>query len=277
MYEVYNAALKSWLADADKAKAEGKPIPPMPMFAAADPRFSQNYPFSLYNAMLAPVIPYRIAGAIWYQGESNAGRAAQYRKLFPAMITGWRQAWGQGDFPFYFVQLANYMGVQTDPNEWAGWPELREAQTMTLALPNTGMATIIDIGEERDIHPRNKQDVGKRLALNALAKTYGKDIVYSGPTFASMTVEGDEAHIKYANMGGGLEVRGDKLKGFVICGEDKKFYFADAVVDGETVVVSSPQVAKPVAVRYAFANNPVCNLYNKAGLPAVPFRTDAPK
>jgi sialate O-acetylesterase len=192
------------------------------------------------------------------------------------MITGWRQAWGQGDFPFYFVQLANHMAVQTDPNEWAGWPELREAQTMTLALPNTGMATIIDIGEANDIHPRNKQDVGKRLALNALAKTYGKNVVYSGPTYTSMAVEGDKARIKFANFGGGLEMRGEKLKGFVICGEDKKFVFADAVIDGDSILVSSPQVAKPVAVRYAFANNPVCNLYNKAGLPAVPFRTDGP-
>ncbi|OPZ85269.1 MAG: hypothetical protein BWY76_01479 [bacterium ADurb.Bin429] len=277
MYTEYGTALKEWLAAADQAVAANTPFPPMPMHAQADPRAYQNSPTVLYNGMIAPLIPYRIAGAIWYQGESNAGRAAQYRTLFPAMISDWRQRWGQGDFPFYFVQLANFMAAQKDPGENSGWAELREAQAMTLALPNTGMATIIDIGEAGDIHPKNKQDVGKRLALNALAKTYGKDVVHSGPTYAGMTVEGATIRIKFSNLGGGLVVKGDKLKGFVVCGEDKKFAWADAVVEGDTVVVSSTDVRNPVAARYAFANNPECNLYNKAGLPAVPFRTDAPK
>jgi sialate O-acetylesterase len=224
--------------------------------------------------MIAPLIPFAIQGAIWYQGESNAGRAYQYRKLFPAMITNWRQDWGQGNFPFLFVQLANFMAVEPEPVDSA-WAELREAQLTTLALPNTGMAVIIDIGEARDIHPKNKQDVGKRLALWALAKTYGKKPVYSGPIYKSKRIEGNKITLEFEHVGGGLVGSGgETLNGFAVAGADRKFVWADAKIAGDTVVVSSDKVSEPAAVRYGWANNPVCNLYNKEGLPASPFRTD---
>jgi sialate O-acetylesterase len=233
-----------------------------------------NAPTSLYNAMIAPLLPYGIQGAIWYQGESNAGRAYQYRQLFPAMIQNWRQDFKQGNFSFLFVQLANFMATLPDPCD-SDWAELREAQLMTLSLPNTGMAVIIDIGDANDIHPKNKQDVGKRLALWALAKTYGKKLVYSGPIYKSMKIQGRDIILNFDQIGTGLVAQGGQsLKGFAIAGADRKFVWADARIDGQTVVVSSDKVPEPVAVRYAWANNPVCNLYNKEGLPASPFRTD---
>jgi len=262
-----------WNEAAAKAKAEGKPEPggrPWPPFGPGNP----NAPAGLYNGMIAPLIPYTIAGAIWYQGESNAGRAYQYRELFPAMIKCWWNDWGQGDFPFLFVQLANFMDTKEAPGDSA-WAELREAQTMTLDLPNTGMAVIIDIGDAKDIHPKNKQDVGKRLALWALANTYDKDVVYSGPLYRSMEKDGGRIVLHFDHCGGGLVARGgEPLKGFAIAGEDRKFVWADARIEGDTVVVDSSEVANPMAVRYAWADNPVCNLFNKAGLPASPFRTD---
>ncbi len=224
--------------------------------------------------MIAPLIPYGISGAIWYQGESNASRAYQYRKLFGRMIQNWRKDWGQSKFPFLFVQLANFMAVKPEPSE-SDWAELREAQLMTLALPNTGMAVIIDIGDANDIHPKNKQDVGKRLALWALARTYGKELVYSGPIYKSMEIEGEKIILHFDHVGGGLVARpNEPLKGFAIAGAERKFVWADAKIDGDSVVVSSSEVSEPVAVRYAWADNPVCNLYNKEGLPASPFRTD---
>ena len=223
--------------------------------------------------MIAPLIPYAIGGAIWYQGESNASRAYQYRELFPTMIECWRQSWGQEDFPFLFVQLANFMAVKPEPGESA-WAELREAQSMTLNRPNTGMAVIIDIGEADNIHPKNKQDVGKRLALWALAKTYGRDVVYSGPIYESMQRQGNKTVLRFDHVGGGLVAKGGQLKGFAIAGDDRRFVWADARIEGDTVIVSSEKVARPAAVRYAWADNPVCNLYNEAGLPASPFRTD---
>jgi sialate O-acetylesterase len=224
--------------------------------------------------MISPLIPYGIQGAIWYQGESNAGRAYQYRTLFPDMIENWRKDWGCGEFPFLFVQLANFMKTKPEPDESA-WAELREAQLMTLKLPNTGMAVIIDIGEADDIHPKNKQDVGKRLALWALAETYGKKLVYSGPIYKSMKVDGSSIVLSFDHVGGGLIAKDDEqLKGFSIAGADKKFVWADAKIDGDTVVVSSDKVSEPAAVRYAWADNPVCNLYNEEDLPASPFRTD---
>ena len=266
----YQEERQKYDAIAPKLKAEGKPLPPRPE-EPIGPGHAYS-PTGLYNGMIVPILPYGIRGAIWYQGESNAWRAYQYRTLFPAMIKNWRDAWGQGDFPFLFVQLANYMEPEPQPVE-SDWAELREAQLMTLSVPNTGMAIAIDIGEP-DIHPKNKQDVGKRLALWALAKTYGKNIVYSGPICKSMKVDGNKAILTFDNVGGGLMAKGDSLKGFAIAGTDRKFVWADAKIEGNTVVVSSDNVGVPAAVRYAWAINPVCNLYNKEGLPATPFRTD---
>jgi sialate O-acetylesterase len=232
-------------------------------------------PTSLRNGMITPLIPFAIRGAIWYQGESNAGGAWQYRTLFPAMIGDWRAAWKQGDFPFLFVQLANFTQPPAQPgdNEWA---ELRDAQFNTLrTLKATGMASAIDIGEAADIHPKNKQDVGRRLARWALADTYGKQIEASGPLYTGAKVENGRIRVGFDHLGGGLEAKGGALTQFAIAGEDKKWVWAEAAIDGDTVVVSSAAVAKPLAVRYAWSANPAgCNLYNKAGLPASPFRTD---
>jgi len=233
------------------------------------------YPTLLYNAMINPIIQYPIKGAIWYQGENNAGAAYNYRTLFPNMIENWRAKWGY-EFPFYWVQLANFMAKDETPKE-SEWAELREAQTMTLSLPQTGEAVITDIGEANDIHPRNKQDVGIRLALNALNKDYGKkDIVYSGPTFKDINISGNKAVISFNNVANGLIVK-DKygyVEGFTIAGADKKFVWAKAYIDGDKVVVYSDNINNPVAVRYSWANNPDVNLFNKEGLPAAPFRTD---
>ena len=191
------------------------------------------------------------------------------------MINDWRKAWGEGDFPFLFVQLANFMAVQQEPAESSDWAELREAQTMTLSLPKTGMAVIIDIGMADNIHPKNKQDVGGRLALAGRHVAYGQDIVYSGPMYDSMKVEAARPSSPSSTWAAGWSREGEpQLKGFAIGGADKKFVWADAQISGGQVVVSSAQVPQPVAVRYGWANNPVCNLYNKEGLPACPFRTD---
>ena len=225
--------------------------------------------------MIAPLIPYGIKGAIWYQGESNTPRADQYAKLLTLLITDWRQRWGQGNFPFYIVQLANYWNPAVEPED-SGVAKIREAQlVVSQTVPNTGMAVAIDVGE-KDIHPRNKQEVGRRLALVALAQTYKKTEPYSGPLYNTMTVEGNKIRLRFTHTDGGLVAKNGALKRFAIAGADKKFVWADAVIDGTSVVVSSAQVATPVAVRYAWANNPEgCNLYNGVGLPAVPFRTDS--
>lgn len=233
---------------------------------------NQNSPSVLYNAMIAPLIPYSIRGAIWYQGESNAGRAYQYRTLFPTMIRNWRTAWGQ-QFPFYFVQLANWHASKAEPDE-SDWAELREAQTMTLREPQTGMAVTIDIGDENDIHPRNKLDVGRRLAAWALADTYRQKVIQSGPLFEKSLIDGDKVKIQFKYGAGLKTIDGGPVKGFAIAGEDRRFVWADARIEGDTVIVSSAKVPKPVAVRYGWADNPIANLYNKAGLPASPFRTD---
>jgi sialate O-acetylesterase len=270
--EKYEQAMKDWPATVEKAKADGKPEPAKPK-APSEPEKNSWYASGLFNGMIHPLIPFAVKGAIWYQGESNAGRAFQYRKLFATMIQDWRKRWGH-DFPFFFVQLANYTPRKPEPGD-SDWAELREAQSMALSLPKTGMAVIIDIGEGNDIHPKNKQDVGKRLALAAQAIAYGKDIEFSGPMYDSMAVEGGVIRLKFKHLGGGLVAKGgEELKGFAIAGEDKKWVWAAAKIDGETIVVSSDKVEKPVAVRYAWANNPECNLYNKADLPASPFRTD---
>jgi sialate O-acetylesterase len=232
-----------------------------------------NHPTLLSNAMVNPFLLVRAKGVIWYQGESNARRAYQYRSLMPLLIEDWRKRFGQ-DFSFYWVQLANFTAPRDTPGD-SQWAELREAQTMALTVPKTGQAVIIDIGEARDIHPKNKQDVGKRLALNALAKDYGKSIVYSGPMFKSVDFSENHATIEFDHAGG-LNSKNEPLKQFQIAGADKKFVWANAKIDGTNVIVSSPSIKQPVAVRYAWADNPEgCNLYNAAGLPACPFRTDS--
>lgn len=269
----YEAARADWKRRADEAKAKGEPFtehaPSPPLFEQ-----KQHMPGGLFNGMISPLVPYAIRGVIWYQGESNVGRAYAYRRLLPTMIRDWRDHWGQGPFAFLIVQLANFMARKDEPLDSA-WAELREAQTMTAqTVENTSQAVTIDIGEENDIHPKNKQDVGKRLALIALARTYGKGIEYSGPMYHSMTVEGNKIRIKFTHADGLTAKNGGPLKGFAIAGDDKRFVWAEATIDGSTVVVSSPQVPRPVAVRYNWADNPEGNLYNSAGLPACPFRTD---
>jgi sialate O-acetylesterase len=237
-----------------------------------------SYPTLLFNAMLNPILNLSIRGALWYQGESNAGRAYQYRKAFPLMIQDWRTHFKQGDFPFYFVQLASFNSDNGDSQRGSNWAELREAQTMTLSLPHTGMAVTTDIGEANDIHPRNKQDVGKRLAAIALNQIYNVKMVDGGPVYQSMKIEGNKIRLTFSQTGSGMLVK-DKygyLKGFEIAGNDQKFHFAKAWIEGNEVVVSCDVVTQPVAVHFAWADNPEdANLFNKEGFPAVPFRTDA--
>ncbi len=238
----------------------------------------------LYNGMVHPLIPFPIRGVIWYQGEANAVRWKQYRDLFPALIRSWRALWNQGDFPFYFVQLANYHQRPVEPGE-SNWAGLREAQTMALSEPNTGMAVAIDLGESDNIHPGNKRDVGLRLARIALARDYVREtqsarpefapLMESGPVFRSMKREGSALRIYFDSVGSGFEFRGeDPVRGFAVAGSDRRFYWAEAVIENETVVISHSQVPDPMAVRYAWADNPPAALYNREGLPAVPFRTD---
>jgi sialate O-acetylesterase len=248
--------------------AAGFHQPPMPLGPG-----NPAVPASLWNGMVACLPPFGVRGVIWYQGESNADRAYQYRRLFPALIKGWRQQFGQGDIPFYFVQLANYLPRDPQPEESA-WAELREAQAMSLSLPNTGMATAIDVGAANDIHPKNKQQVARRLVLLALNRTYGKPQEDSGPTFQRFTINGSSVRLTFDHTTGGLVVQGASLDGFAIAGADRKFHWAKATIDGASVIVSSPDVPTPVAVRYGWANNPTISLYNGAGLPAPPFRTD---
>lgn len=243
--------------------------PAMPVNTATEP----NYPTFLYNAMIHPLVDYAIRGAIWYQGEANVARAEQYGDLLPLMIRDWRRQWGYA-FPFYIVQLPNFMKAQQGPEE-SEWAELREAQQHALRLENTGLAVCIDIGDAEDLHPRNKPEVGRRLALLARAQTYGEDIPCSGPLYDSYRIEGDAVRIGFTHTNKGLKTSdGGAVAGFYIAGADHEFHAAKAVIDGDTVVVSSDEVPLPVAVRYAWANNPVCNLCNGAGLPAGPFRTD---
>jgi sialate O-acetylesterase len=256
----YEEALAKWKADTSTTKA------------AAPRKPGLRRPGSLYETMIQPVIPYAIRGAIWYQGEADAHASNEYRVLFAAMVQAWRKNWGQGDFPFLWVQLPNYAPLD--------YTKIRAVEEQSLAIPNTGMAVTIDIGDSKNIHPTNKQDVGKRLALVALAKVYGQKVVCSGPFYASMAVDGAKVRVKFKELAGGLVAKGagdakaDELTGFVIAGEDKKFVPAQAKIDGDSVVVWSEAVAKPVAVRYAWEADPKVNLYNKEGLPAAPFRTD---
>lgn len=252
------------------AKLEDAPGPSLP----DDPRANPWWPSGLYNGMIRPIVPFAIRGATWYQGESNAGRAYQYRKLLPTLIKSWRESWQEGEFPFLIVSLANFTPVAQQPGD-SDWAELREAQAMTAAQPHNAQALAIDIGDAKDIHPKDKQTLGARLALAARAVAYGEQIEFSGPWYDTMKIEGDSVRIEFKHVGRGLEARGgNSLKGFAVAGDDHVWHWADAKIDGNSVLVHSDQVQHPVAARYAWANNPDCNLYNKDGLPAVPFRTD---
>ena len=236
-----------------------------------------DYPALLYNAMLNPLIPYAMRGAIWYQGEANAGRAYQYRQAFPLMITDWRRHWGAGDFPFYFVQLASFNAANGNSKNGSTWAELREAQTLTLSLPNTGMVVTTDIGNATDIHPKNKQDVGKRLAAIALQNVYQINIISSGPMYQSIQIAGNMVTVSFKNVGSGLiaKSKDGNLSGFEIAGEDKIFYYATAFIKNNKVVVSCDSVRHPIAVRFGWADDAGDdNLFNKEGFPAAPFRTD---
>ncbi|HUS81099.1 MAG TPA: sialate O-acetylesterase, partial [Armatimonadota bacterium] len=269
----------AWEKKVEEAKAAGQEPPRKPN--APDGPDSARRPANLFNSMINPIVGLAIKGAIWYQGESNAGGGYLYRTLLPAMIEDWRGRWGQGDFPFLIVQLANFTRIVEQPAE-APWADVRESQLLTaLNVPNCGLAVTIDVGEALDIHPRNKQAVGDRLALWALGTTYGEDIVYSGPIYTSMEVEGTKIRLHFDHVGGGLTTMATenapdpgKLVGFQIAGEDRQWVWADASIDGDTVLVGSDAVPAPVAVRYAWAANPICNLFNAEGLPASPFRTD---
>jgi sialate O-acetylesterase len=261
---------QDWLYKAGKPLTQ---LAALPLLLANNP----NVPTVLYNGMIAPLVPFGVKGAIWYQGEANVGRAEQYQRLLPTMIGDWRQRFGQGDFPFYIVQLASYLPVQPDPTD-SVWAQLRQAQAnIAKKVINSGLAVAIDIGDADDIHPKNKQEVGRRLALNALALTYGQKIEYSGPVLRSFQIRGNQAVLAFDHAAGGLVSRGgDKLSGFAVGNKDGKWAWAEAKIQGETVTVSSPEISTPVAVSYAWADNPIANLTNKDGLPAVPFRTDRP-
>ena len=244
------------------------PKPPQ----SSDPN-NPNYDTVLFNGMIAPLLPFAIKGAIWYQGESNADHARQYRPLLAAMIKDWRSRFGVGDFPFYLVQLAAFQPPEALPSG-DDWAKLREAQAQTVqTVPHTGLAVAIDIGEAHDIHPKNKQEVGHRLALVVLARTYGKKLEFSGPQFRDLTISSNRIKLNFDHAAG-LYAKDGPLHGFTIAAVDGKFVEAEATIKGTTVWVSAPQIAQPVAVRYGWENNPACNLFNRAGLPAVPFRTD---
>ena len=272
----YEEARAAWQKEAKAAKAAGK------KFNKRPPRSPWWRCSELYNGMIAPLIPFAIRGAIWYQGESNAGRAYQYRRLFPDMIRNWREKWGQGDFPFLAVQLAPWdknrrrsiEEIAAQPVE-SDWAELREAQVLAARiLPNVGIAVITDVGDKDDIHPRNKQPVGERLALAARVIAYGEPIDGLSPLYRSVEFKNGKAIVHFDYVKGPLKVKGDKLLGFAVAGPDRKFVWAEARVNGKTVEVWSPKVPNPVAVRFGWADYPVVNLYSSAGLPVSPFRTD---
>jgi len=269
----YEVALAKWKEAAAKAKEEKKPVPKEPAKPGATaPALSQNTPGVLYNAMIHPLLPFAVKGAIWYQGESNAGKAYEYRTLFPTMIQDWRTKWGS-ELPFFAVQLAPFRGGASGVD----YAELRDAQLYaTKKLPKVGIAVITDHGNETDIHPKPKQPVGERLALAAAGIAYEKKIEYSGPLYKSLQVEGDKAVLSFDHVGRGLVAKGGELTGFAIAGEDKVFHPGKAEIKGDKVVVTSDKVANPVAVRYGWVNfaKPTLNFFNEDGLPASPFRTD---
>jgi sialate O-acetylesterase len=269
--ERYDARLVEWKEQAAGAKAQGRQPPRPPQMPAGGPGHPHT-PSGLYNGMIAPLTPYAIRGAIWYQGEANAGPTDSelYRHLFAEMILDWRRSWGIGQFPFLFVQLASFA-----PPADRNWALLRDSQTRTLEIAHTGMALAIDVGESNDIHPKDKQTVGRRLALAARGVAYGENIVYSGPMYRQHTREQGAMRIWFDHTGSGLRSSdGNLLAGFRIAGEDGRFFKAEARIEGSTIVVASALVSDPVAVRYAWENDPVATLVNREGLPAVPFRTD---
>jgi sialate O-acetylesterase len=263
----YDAQVAEEETKFNEAKARGEVYKKRYINPIANPDGSPHFnkPFNLYNAMVYPIVPIPLAGILWYQAENNWDRATQYRAMFPMLIKGWRTAFDQPDLPFYWVQLPNYS---------SDWAKLREAQSSALSLPNTAQAITIDVGEVNDIHPKNKQDVGHRLALIALKNHYGKDVIASGPTVAKISFSKDTATVKFADLAGGLKAKGDVLNSFEIAGEDKVFKPADATISGDTVTVKSAEVSAPVAVRYLWRNPLNASLYNKADLPAAPFRSD---
>jgi sialate O-acetylesterase len=272
VFDEFQQQFKEWKENAEHAESEGTPILKPPK-VPDDPRQDTNRPSALFNGMIAPVTSYTIKGVIWYQGESNADRPVQYQKLFPALIRDWRNAWGEGNFPFLFVQLASWGIGYSELN----LPALREAQAMSLSLPNTGMAVATDIGDGTDGHPKDKQDIGYRLALTAMGVAYGQDVIYSGPVYDSMAVEGDKVRVRFKNVYGGLTAKNwppGARSGFEIAGDDRKLVEAKAQIEGDTVVVQSDSVTHPIAIRFNWKNNPWYHLYNHGGLPAAPFRTD---
>lgn len=278
----WQKALDAWNAK-NQPQGDPKANAARPPSKPIDPTSDRNIPTALHHGMITPLIPYAIKGTLWYQGEGNCGKAAEYRTLFPALIANWRKSWGQGDFPFLFVQLASY-----GTGSGGSFPGVREAQLMALSQPKTAMAVAIDVGQFDNIHPASKIDVGHRLALTAQHVAYGKDLVYSGPIYKSMKVEANKIRISFERLGSGLTIAAPPatqpgappatpaatLTGFTIAGADKAFVPAQATIEGDTVVASSDQVQRPVAVRYAWAGFPEVNLYNKELLPASPFRTD---
>ena len=296
--DAYDAEVKDWQQKSKDAAAAHQPAPPRPgkgprppMKTPVDPMTNNQNSAALFNGMIVPIIPYAIKGVIWYQGESNGDQPEFYKIALPALIEDWRAHWGQGDFTFMVVQLPNFMQRKPEPSE-SNWAGVREAQAKAMSIPNTGLAVTIDIGDAGVIHPSDKFDVGHRLALAAEHATYGLQTTYTGPTYKSLKVEGNKLRVTFDNIGSGLiigtppetyfaaqKVRPpapdtSKLLGFAIAGADNKYVWADAAIDGDSVVLSSAAVPQPVSVRYAWADNPACNLYNKEGLPAAPFRTD---
>ncbi len=271
----YKSALAKWNVEVANAKAQNKPLPRQPL-KANNPRLDPNFPANLFNGMIAPLIPYEIRGVVWYQGENNA--IANFPQVYGlqlrTMIEDWRTRW-DNEFPFAWVQLPEWREAQKQPVQSTGWTTVREQMLKTLDVPHTGMAVTLGLGDAVDIHPKNKQDVGKRLASWALAEVYrDKTAVASGPLFRRAKVRHNEMVISFKHTEGGLTTHGGTVKGFAICGKDHRWFYADAKIDKNKVVVSHPEVERPVAVRYAWADNPKFSLYNGAGLPASPFRTD---